>query len=168
MGRTRNVNRSKRARTNQLLFSGCSDEHTRERGTPKTYDPDFHPEDIVQYFERQYAKVDDAKRYCTDKGVVGYTVKPVRLPTQARYSTMIGVTQGTLWEWAKQYPEFGHAMEVAKAYQAAFLIEQGTTGGLNATVTNFVLKNLQGWTERNEETIKGTVSLQFDAQDDEA
>ena len=153
-----------------LLFGGCDDEHVHRPafGNVVKYDPDFHPADVLAYFKGQYDQIEDSERYRTENGLVGYAVRPIRLPTQTRYATMVGVTVETLWAWAKKYPDFGRAMSMAKSYQVSFLIEQGTTGALNAGVTNFTLKNLHGWTERVEETHKGAVALQFDKQDDDA
>lgn len=163
----RNKNHGKRAETRRLLFNGCEDEHEQNQGTRQIYDPNFHPADVLAYFKDAYDAITDPTRYRTDKGQVGYVTKPVRPPTQTRYATKVGVTPATLWVWAKQYQEFGDAMEIAKAYQASLLVELGSVGALTPTVVNFTLKNLHGWTEKVEETHKGSVAFQFDADDED-
>ena len=44
----------------------------------------------------------------------------------------------------------------------------GVLGAYGPNMTIFVLKNLLNWTDKVEQTQKGTVVLRFDAQDAEA
>lgn len=134
----------------------------------KVYNPDVHPAEIVAFFKERFDQVQDAVKVTTDKGAVSWVAKPVRPPTMAAYAATISVRRETLWAWSKQYEAFGEALGICKAMQEAILVELGTIGALNPAVTNFVLKNLQEWTDRVEETHKGTVALQFDAQDSDA
>ncbi len=157
-----------RFETRRLLYSGCSDEFDDARRVGQVYDPHFHPKDVVKFFKDRYDEIDDPIRFRTDKGAVGFVTKPVRPPTQAAYAALIGVRREVLWQWEKKYEEFAMALGIAKAYQEALLVELGTVGALSATPTNFVLKNLQGWTDKLESTLKGSVAFQFDAQDGEA
>lgn len=159
--------KAKHLETRRLLFSGCEDEHSRDTVTKK-YKPDFHPDDIVAFFKDRFEKVCDPKKFTTDKGQVGYTTKPVFPPTISAYAIHAGVCAETIWAWGKQFTEFGEALRVAKAYEATILVNLGAVGALNPQVTNFILKNLHGWTDRIEETHKGSVALQFDKQDEDA
>lgn len=134
----------------------------------KVYDPDFHPEAIVEYFRARFDQIEDAVKVTTDKGQVSFVAKPVRPPTMAGFAAEIGVRRETLWAWSKQYEQFDEALGLCKAMQEALLVELGTLGALNPAVTNFTLKNLQEWTDKVEETHKGNVALQFDAQDADA
>lgn len=134
----------------------------------KVYDPDVHPAGIVAFFKSRFDQILDPEKVTTDKGAVSWVAKPVRPPTMAAYAAMISVRRETLWAWSKKYEAFGEALGICKAMQEAILVELGTIGALNPAVTNFVLKNLQEWTDRVEETHKGSVALQFDAQDSEA
>lgn len=148
-------------RIRRLLFD--------DPGPPnRIYDGEVHPAEIVAFFKERYDQIEDASKFVTEKGQVGYTAKPVRPPTMAGYAASIMVRRETLWGWAKQHADFDEALGVCKAMQEALLVELGTIGALNASVTNFTLKNLQEWTDRVEETHKGNVALQFDAQDSEA
>lgn len=158
----------KRLETRRLMFSGCSDEFAVRAGRPRIYDPDFHPADVIAFFKERYDQIDDPIRFRTDKGAIGFVTKPVRPPSQAAYAVHIGVRREVLWQWEQKYDEFADALGIAKAMQEALLVELGTVGALSATPTNFVLKNLQGWTDRLESTLKGSVALQFDKQDSEA
>ena len=166
MARRRNKNLRRRYETRRLLYSGCSDE--RDDLRPRKYDPDFHPADVLAYFKERYDAIEDPVRYVTKSGKVGYATKPVRPPTQAAYAAKIGVRRETLWAWEKQHEEFAEALGVAKACQEALLIELGAVGALAPSTTNFILKNLQGWTDKLESTVKSSVAFQFDAQDAQA
>ena len=134
----------------------------------KVYDPDVHPADIVAFFQERFDQIDDPVKYTTEKGQVGYTVKPVRPPTIAGYAARIKVSRKSIWNWGQEYAAFDDALGICQAMQEALLVELGTTGALNPAVTNFTLKNLQDWTDRIEETHKGAVAFQFDAQDEDA
>ncbi len=157
----------------RILYSGCSDEFTRTKSGHKfgssfnIYDPDFHPQDAYNYFREAYDQIKDPERYCTDKGVIGYVTKPVRPPSAAGYAAKIGVARDTIWAWQKKHNAFAEAMSIGKSMQEAILIELGSTGGLVPTSVNFILKNLQGWTDKLEETLKGSVALRFDADDED-
>ncbi len=152
-----------RYETRRILFDGCSDEGRGEYR--RVYDPDFHPVDVIAYFKRAYESIDDPIRYETDKGVIGFVTKPVRPPSAAAYAALIGVRRETLWAWEKEHTLFGEAMGIAKAFQEAVLIELGAVGAYAPGPTNFILKNLQGWTDKLEQTNKGSVALRFDADD---
>lgn len=152
--------------TRRILFSGCSDEFSKS-GSIRIYDPDFHPRDVLAYFKRAYEEIEEPVRW-SSKGRVGFVTKPVRPPSAAAYAAKIGVRRETLWAWEKKYTEFGDAMGIAKAFQEALLIELGAVGALTPSTTNFILKNLQGWTDKLESTVKSSVAFQFDAQDSEA
>ena len=168
MARTRTPpkqkNLRKRFETRRILFDGCSDEGQSIRPC-RVYDPDFHPVDVIAYFKRAYELIDDPIKYETDKGVIGFVTKPVRPPSAAAYAAMIGVRRETLWAWEKEHTQFGEAMGIAKAFQEATLIELGAVGAYAPGPTNFILKNLQGWTDKLEQTNKGSVALRFDAED---
>jgi len=165
MGRSRHPNLKKRYAREKFLFGGF--EEDPEDHPRRVYDPDYHPDDIVEYFREAYAKVADPT-YFVSEHRAQYIAKPVRPPTQAAWAAKHGIARETVWAWGQKYPEFGDALDVAKAYQEALLVELGAIGALNPAVTNFILKNLQGWAEKVEETHKGNVALVIDDQDAEA
>lgn len=136
--------------------------------TNKKYDEDYHPEALVEFFRDRYKKVVDAERNLNDRGDLKYVPKPVRIPTFSAFAAEIDVARETIWAWAKKHSEFQDAVDRAKAIQEACLVELGTIGALNAQVTIFSLKNLQGWSEKADIDLHGRVELTFDAQDAEA
>lgn len=133
----------------------------------QVYDPEVHPKGLVDYFSNRLKQIEDPEKYATEHRLV-YVTKPVRPPTLAGYAVSIGVRRETLWAWGKQHTEFDEAVGIAKSIEQQILIEQGLLGAYNPGVVALCLKNLQGWTDRVEETHKGSVTLHFDKQDEEA
>ena len=132
------------------------------------YDPNVHPEGMLEFFRERYAEVADAERNENERGDLKYVGIPVRVPTFAGYAALIGVARETLWAWKKKHTEFQEASSICEAIQEAFLVELGTVGALNPQMTMFSLKNLQGWSEKADVKMHGSVELHFDAQDEEA
>lgn len=142
--------------------------HGAPTSAAQVYDPDVHPKGIVDYFTEAYERIGDAIENMNDRGDLKFVAEPVRPPTLAGYAARIGVARETLWAWALKHSEFGEAVDVCKAVQEAFLVEQGTLGALNPQMTMFALKNLQGWREKADVSHSGKVELRFDDQDEEA
>ena len=63
---------------------------------------------------------------------------------------------------SRQHTEFAEAHAKAKAIQEAFLVEQGTLGALNPRVAIFALRNLEGWRDKADVSMHGSVELSFD------
>lgn len=137
-------------------------------GDAVEYDPEYHPADLVEFFRSRFEDVVDAIENVNDKGDLKFVPKPARPPTFAGYAAKIGAARETLWRWSKRHTEFAEAVDQAKAIQEAFLVELGAIGGLNAQMTMFALKNLQGWSEKADLDVHGHVELSFDSQDAEA
>ncbi len=132
------------------------------------YDDDFHPKDIVKYFQAQYDLISNPRENRTERGDLKFVTEPVRAPTLAGYAVKIGVSRECLWAWRQKHPKFSESVQRAKAIQEAFLVEQGTLGALNPQVTIMTLKNLQDWTDKVDVGAQGVITLKFDDQDTEA
>ena len=135
------------------------------RSERPTYDLDVHPAGLVAYFRKALDGLKDAYRVTTDKGQKSYLKTPVRPITLAGYAAEIHVSTRTLYDWSQKHEEFGEAVGEAKAIQEQVFVEMGLQGAYNPNVVNFVLKNLQGWTDKAEIAHKGTVVLKIDEQD---
>lgn len=150
-----------RYETRRILFDGKHD------GSARIYDRDFHPEDIVRYFTERYEQLEDPERYATEHRLT-YVEKPVRPPSLAGYAATIGVGRETLWSWRKKYDAFAEAVDACKAMQEAMIVELTATGAYNAGFAALMMKNFHDWQDKVEQTHKGGVTLNFDAQDEEA
>lgn len=155
------ANQDDRYTTRRILYDGAHD------GSVKIYDPDFHPEDVQTYFRERFDDIVDPERFVS-KNRLEYVQKPVRPPSMAGYAALIGVSVCTVHEWEKNYPEFRSAVGVCKAMQEALIVELSACNGLNPGFAALMMKNFHGWQDKVEQTHKGGVTLNFDAQDEEA
>lgn len=136
-------------------------------GSVCLYNPDFHPEDIVQYFRERFDALDDAERY-ESKHHLTYVSNPVRPPSLAGYCARVGISTSTLWSWAQKYTVFDDAVGQCKAMQEAMIIELTSVGAYNPAFAALMMKNLHEWQDKLEQTHKGGVTLVFDEQDESA
>lgn len=134
----------------------------------KKYDPEVHPQGIIDYFQGFLKKLEKAERVQTKHGDVKHVQAPVSPPLLAGYAVEIGVCRETLWEWAEKYPQFKQAHDFAKAIQELVFIEMGAKGGWNPKFSELMMKNLQGWKDKREQEHVGTIVLNFDEQDSRA
>jgi hypothetical protein len=137
-------------------------------GEPQVYDPSVHPASIVKYFKDKLEEIQDVERVETERGDVKHVQAPIPPPTLAGYAVSIGVTRECVWSWSKKHEEFEDAFNLAKAMQEQAFLTMGATGAYAPQVLIMMMKNLQGWTDRTEQTHKGAVTLLFDEQDKDA
>lgn len=129
------------------------------------YDPEVHPDSLVAYFREALNALKEARLVVTEKGQESYLKQPVNPPTLSGYAAKIGVGRRTIYAWMQQHEEFDDAVDQTKAIQEQVYVEMGLQGAYNPNVVNFVLKNLQGWTDKAEVSHKGAVVLKIDEQD---
>ena len=149
-----------RRKARRILNSGKS-------GPPSIYDPAIHPAGIIAYFKAKLEEIKAPERIEEFHGRVTWVQKPVPPPTLSGYAVEIGVSRQTLWEWRKEHDEFAEAADLCHSIQEQVLLGMGATGGYQPQVVNFMLKNLQGWSEKVDQNIQGSVILNFDAQDED-
>jgi hypothetical protein len=107
---------------------------THPGGRPTKYDPSVNAE-LDKYLET------------TGK-------EQMSLPTIQGFSLWLGVSDDTLNEWSKIYPEFSATLERLKKLQAKQLIDDGIYGGkeVNSTIVKLLLQNNHGMKERQDVT----------------
>ncbi len=137
------------------------------RGNLPVYDRNIHPDGILAYFKKALDSMRETERFQTEHRLQ-HVQAPVRPPTIAGYAARTGITRECVWSWGKKHVEFGEALDKCKAIQEDVFLVMGATGAYNAGVLALMMKNLQGWQDRVEQTHKGEVTLHFDAQDSEA
>lgn len=103
-------------------------------GRPSKYNPAFC--DLVDEYLR----------------TTGYDQK--HLPKIESFAIMLDVNKSTLYEWAKEHPEFSNALDKIMKRQAEQLIDDGIYGGkeVNATIVKLLLQNNHGMRERQDVT----------------
>ncbi len=103
-------------------------------GRPTEYDPIF---------------VQKADEYLATTGK-----EQTHLPKIESFAIYLDVSKKTLYNWAKQHPEFLHALEKIMERQCEQLIDDGIYGGkeVNATIVKLLLQNNHGMKERTDTT----------------
>ena len=134
-------------------------------GRPPKYDPEFHPDDIVAYFQEALNAIEAPERVVSTSGIVKYVQAPVPPPTLAGYAAKIDVARETLWDWGQKHEEFSHATKRCKAIQEQVFLQMGALGAYAPSLTALMMKNLLDWQEKIEHEQKGPVILNFDADD---
>lgn len=88
-----------------------------------------------------------------DKGYSMFENKlKVKLPTIVGFATYLGVTEMTLYNWAKDQPGFRSALDKIKNEQKERLINSGLSGDYNSTIAKLVLSSNHGMKERVDNT----------------
>jgi len=135
------------------------------RGPRPKYDREVHPASIVAYFQGSLDAIQEVERVVTERGDVKHVQTPVKPPTISGWAAEAGVCRETVWAWGEKYEEFEDAIKRAKGIQEQVFLTMGALGAYNPNVVIFMLKNLQGWLDKVEQTHRGAVNLRFDAQD---
>jgi hypothetical protein len=89
----------------------------------------------------------------TDAEVVEYCkdiVKKKLCPTLVGLSLFLGIGVSTMTEWRKKYPSFAAVVEIVEGLQHEFLVQGGLTGDFNAAMAMFILKNKQGYRDKQD------------------
>ena len=103
-------------------------------GRPTKYNPKF---------------VDEVDKYLATTGK-----EQMHLPKIESFAIWLDVNKSTLYEWAKQYPEFSNALGRIMERQGEQLIDDGIYGGkeVNSTIVKLLLQNNHGMKERVDAT----------------
>ena len=140
-------------------------------GRPSSYRTEYAAQ-LIEYFEQPaYDRVemvwDEEQKKEVPKQIYGV------FPTLARFSTMVGVTQETLREWADKkdiddvtplYPEFSAAYYKVRAYQEAYLTEGYASGAYsNPGFGALIAKNILAWKDKTEQEVSSTVNANVKA-----
>jgi hypothetical protein len=98
------------------------------------------------------------------------------MPTLERFAISIGVSSRTLYEWSSAtkkgsnellHPEFSLAYARAKDCQMAYILEAGIVGALSGSFLNLFMKNAHGWTDKVEEKIEHSNTIDLKQIDED-
>lgn len=92
----------------------------------------------------------------------------VNLPTVVGLALFLDVNKDTVYEWAKEYPEFSDTLSKVVSLQEQRLLENGMSGDYNSTIAKLILSSNHGYREKSDITSDGkALSLTFDNQLDD-
>lgn len=106
----------------------------KKMGRPTKYNPDFCSEVDLYLSE-------------TGNGTM-------HMPKIESFAIRLGVSKNTLYEWAKEHPDFQDALGRIMLFQCERLVDDGIYGGkeVNATIVKLMLQNNHGMKERTDTT----------------
>jgi len=111
----------------------------RPTGRPSKYDPKFCKE-VDKYLK------ENIDLYENDK-------LKVNLPTTEGFSTFIGVTRSTLYEWEKEHEIFSDSLDKIVLEQKKRLLNSGLSGAYNSTIAKLVLSSNHGLSDKTETDV---------------
>lgn len=112
----------------------------RRIGRPTKYTPDM-AEKCRAYFNGGYKEDGDV------------------WPTKAGFALKMRLSDETLNEWTKKYPEFSAAYKDAAKAQEQLLVRGGLDNKFNASFAIFTAKNVLGWRDRQDEKDQNSTTI---------
>lgn len=91
----------------------------------------------------------------------------VKLPSVAGLAVYLKVSRSSIYEWAKQHPEFSDMLERILAEQEKRVVENGLSGEYNATISKLVLAK-HGYRDESDITSGGEPITTLSASDKKA
>lgn len=119
-------------------------------GQPSKYE-ERYCEHIIEFF-KSYPKYEIDEE--TGKK------SPLTPPTFYAYAAHLNVCRDTLLDWRDAHPKFRSAYKAAKDIQAQHIVENNMEGVAPTAFSIFMMKNNHGWTDRIEQKIDQTVTLE--------
>jgi hypothetical protein len=116
-------------------------------GRPSKYDPKYIKQ-AIEFFDKPPGEWVDIGT--EDKPKMVWQATP--FPTKAGFAVHIGIAKQTLFNWAKEYEDFGEVFDRLVDYQEAILVPNALQGGYNPAVSIFMSKNLFGFKDKIEHT----------------
>ncbi len=119
----------------------------------------------TKYNKEMFEKAEEYIKECVDKlervvesnneltGRTRFIQKfKVKLPKAEGLALYLGVSRDTLYEWAKQYPDFSDILEKVNQIQADRVINEALAGNYNATIAKLLLGK-HGYKESSETDV---------------
>lgn len=83
-------------------------------------------------------------------------VKKYPIPTFRTFALYAGISQSTMYNWCKDYPQFATAYDCAVKCQADYVVFGGLTGEYNAMFAKFYLECCHGYVAKSALQVSGT------------
>lgn len=129
-------------------------------GRPTTYKPEYC-ELIIKHFDKEpfTSSYDEASGKTHRNAIL--------LPTLTNFARSIGVARSSIYEWAKEHPEFSDAIKIAQELQEEVLMQNGLFGAYDKTFAIFTAKNICGWKDKQDIEHSGSIGSISDSELDE-
>ncbi len=135
------------------------------RGRPTAYHPGLC-EEILEFFDVEYTREIEIS-HTNSKGETWTESKTIanHVPQVMEFSRKIGVCRDTIYEWAKQHPEFSDALTRAQEMGESMTVSNAMMGFYNPNFTQLVMKNRYGWKDKKDLDVPGGLKVTIDSSD---
>ncbi len=121
-------------------------------GRPSMYDPAFCDK-ADEYLQTCQDSYDEFHKTRGDKSDTYERQIVVKLPSHERFAQYLKVSREVIYKWAREYPDFKEALDRITAEQKSRLMENGTAGSYNSTITKLILSANHGMNEKTESEV---------------
>lgn len=106
---------------------------------------------MIEFFDREpiiteVIEYEDKNGDTKTKTVTG----PCQCPTFEKYCADTGISKQTFHNWTREHPEFLDAYQRSKNMQANIMMVNGLSGAYNSGFTGLSMKNMHGWSDKQE------------------
>ncbi len=115
-------------------------------GRPTMYRPEFVAK-VEEYLAECIDEETEFHKTRGDKSDSYDRILKVNLPMVESFARWLGFDKTTIYEWAKIYPEFSHALEHIKEEQQRRLLNEGLSGTYNPMIAKLILSANHGMKE---------------------
>ena len=123
-------------------------------GRPSKYRPEFIAS-VDEYLAQCVDEETEFHKTRGDKSDSYDRILKVNLPMIEGFSKFLDVDVTTIYEWAKVYPEFSHALEHIKEEQKNRLLNEGLAGTYNPMIAKLILSANHDMKEKSDVTSDG-------------
>jgi len=119
-------------------------------GRPTKYDP-IYAEKLIEFFDIdpvEYKDITITYKDGSTKDISQEEAAPI--PFLTDFCKTIGITEDTIVNWTKKYPEFLGAYKRAKKLQVQFIMTNALRMNFSAVFSIFTLKNIARWQDSDE------------------
>lgn len=138
----------------------------RREGRPTKYDPSLC-QNIISFFDIEPIIYRDITITYKDGSTKEISeAEGSQLPFFSHWCRKVGISQETMCQWVKKYPQFSEAYKKAKECQEEILVTCALKNCYNSTFSIFTAKNMFGWRDEKDLNVKGEMKFTQEEMND--
>lgn len=130
-------------------------------GRPTKYEGEITIKKVDEYLDTCVDEVEIFDKTVGDKSNTYERILKTNIPSIAGLAIYFNVSKSTLYEWAKEYPEFSDSLDKVLRFQEHKLLNGGVSGTYNSTISKLILSSNHGYKEKTEENLNVNGNLQI-------
>ncbi len=138
-------------------------------GRPTKYEGEITVKKVDEYLSTCVDEIEIFEKTVGDKSVSYERILKTNIPSVAGLAIYLDLSKDTIYQWAKEYPEFSYALEKVSRLQEHKLINGSVAGTYNPTISKLMMSSNHGYKEKTEsdvtsngETLQNTILVKFD------